>query len=91
MAVHALKPAASPANTDRTRFNLGLPHCTNAATGRDALPYPSSIESKLDAAHAVDFIKCQLAERPVPDLAALVTSSASSWRTLALRRWSPHA
>jgi len=69
MAVHALKPAASPANTDRTRFNLALARYTNSATARDTLPCPSSIKIELVARDAADCTKAQLAAPPARNLA----------------------
>lgn len=73
MAVHALKPAPSLANTDRTRFNLALARYAQAAAARHALPFPSSIELELAADDAINSATKQLAAVPAPDLSAFGT------------------
>ncbi len=73
MAVQALKPAASLANTDRTHSKLALARFIDAATAHDAIRCPFSITSKLAAGHLLHFAKVQLAGPSVPDLAALTT------------------
>ncbi len=70
MAFHALRPAASPANTSRARFNLALARYTNATMGRDTLCCPSSIKAALAPQGAVDLTTAQ---RLQPDLATFAT------------------
>ncbi len=70
MAFDALRPAASPANTSRARFNLALARYTNATMGRDILSCPSSIKVELAARDAVDLTEAQ---RLQPDLVTFAT------------------
>ncbi|KQM46014.1 hypothetical protein ASE69_17070 [Sphingomonas sp. Leaf208] len=71
MAVHALKPAASPANTDRARFNLALAHCAIAGDARDALPSSSTIHDEIAAGEALERAQVVLAMAIAPDHATL--------------------
>ncbi|MBD8552364.1 hypothetical protein [Sphingomonas sp. CFBP 8764] len=73
MAVHALMPAASPANTDRARFNLALAHCAIAGDARDALPSTSTIHDEIAAGEALDRAQAVLAMAIAPDHAAFAT------------------
>jgi hypothetical protein len=73
MAVHALKPATSPANTDRAQFSLALTRFAIATTAQAVLSPSVSIEQELAAGDAVDFARAQLAATPAPDLPAFAT------------------
>lgn len=73
MAVHALKPAALPANTDRARFNLALTQCSVAKLALDNLPTTTTIADEIAAGEALERAQAQLATAIAPDPAALVT------------------
>ena len=73
MAVHALKPAALPANTDRARFNLALTQCAAAADARDTLPITTTIADEIAAGEALERAQAVLAMAIAPDHAAFAT------------------
>lgn len=72
MAVHALLPARSPANTDRTAFNSALGRFATAQAARTASRRGAALAG-WNAALAVDHARLALTETPAPDAAALVT------------------
>lgn len=72
MAVHALTPAPSPANTDRTAFNLALGRFASATAARIALAGRTPPNGG-HAAVSLDHARLVLTETPSPDAAALVT------------------
>lgn len=73
MATHALKPAASPANTDRAAFNLALVRCAVASDARDTLPHTSTITAEIAAGEALERAQAVLAMALAPDHAAFAT------------------
>lgn len=73
MAIHALTPASSPANHDRTAFNLALARYAHATAAQAALPQSRCLTVELAAAEAVERAHAHVTATAAPDLFALAT------------------
>lgn len=73
MAIHALMPAAPPANNDRTAFNFALARYAHATAAQAALPQSRCLMAELAAAEAVERAHAHFTATAAPDLFALGT------------------
>lgn len=71
MAAHALRPAPSPANTHRRKFNLALVRLATASDNHAILSDRSTIASEIATGEALDRALGDLASVTTPDHAAL--------------------